>query len=487
MALRKTLIAFLAGLGLFSLAACEELDVVLTYRTPLYVEGAPEALPVSVVAPGKLTAAILTNSGWQRMSMFSELPKRFAVQTGIHDRVQIIMEHRGILDVYPGSLVVIGDTEMSNVSVLQGKCAFMPLVRQFADEYARLSSDAARIAFIESIKKRYLEEKNNMLFVRNPFTIETSFSAQAAAKGRSFSIMIDANHALDFNDFRLDNLRPAFALIRSNAAHGDYRYMAVTGLDIYENTRNLHFSAAAQDTTGNWIKLRTFIPTEAWQYSLQNGQKLVADASAGNGDPQVFLQRYRARLEIKKQDPVFWRQYCARLEQQNRQIGFYWKSQQVLQQSALITRTELVFNKIFSTMCPQKYWRGNFIAPVSGVITSGFGHYRYYYGGFSSVHRAVDIANVIGTPIQSPNAGKIVYVGNTPDRGNNIVIDHGLGVYSCFFHLSEIFVDKDDIVRQGDVIASMGNTGLSTGPHLHWEMVVNGRRVNPLDWMKNRF
>lgn len=466
--------------------ACEEIKTVLAYRTPIYIEGAPEVM--SVDDKVAVNASILTNPGWQQMLPYSELPKQFAVQTGLRDRVQIIMEHRGILDVYPGTLVVIGDCNLSNVSVLQGKCAFMPLVKPLADAYEALKTDDERVEFVRQIKRRYLEEKNNMLFVKNPFVIETTFSSQVAPKGKSFSIIVDSNHVLDFGDFKLDKLRPSFALIRSNASSGEgYRYMAVTGLDIYENADRLHFTAAAKDVSGNWVKMRTYIPTEAWRASLLNGSHVKADNHPDQADKDVFVRRYRERLRQSMEDPAFRGRYMASLEQQNRQIGFYWKSQQVLRQSALIAIKERIFNQIFATVSPVKYWGGNFSIPATGVITSGFGHYRWYYGGFSSVHRAIDIANVVGTSIHAPNAGKVVYVGNTPDRGNNIVLDHGLGVYTCLFHLSEMFVEKGDIVRKGDVIASLGNTGLSSGPHVHWEMVVNGRRVNPLDWTSRKY
>ncbi|GEM_PF-4132616 len=466
--------------------ACEEIHTVLAYRTPIFIEGTPEALPVD--AKTVISAAILTNSGWVPMQPYSELPEKFAVQTGIKDRVQVIMEHRGVLDVYPGSLVVINDCTLSNVTVLQGKCAFMPLVKPLADAYNALKTDAERVEFIRQIKRRYLEEKNNLFFVKNPFVIETTFSSQAAPKGKSFSIIVDSNHVLDFGDFKLDKLKPSFALIRSNAASGEgYRYMAVTGLDIYENADKLHFTAAAKDVAGNWVKMRTYIPTEAWRASLLNGTSVNAGTQPVSEQSDIFVRRYRERLNLKMQNPAFKRSYLASLEQQNRQIGFYWKSQQVLRQSALIASKERDFTRIFATVSPVKYWNGNFAVPATGVITSGFGHYRWYYGGFSSVHRAIDIANVVGTSIHAPNAGKVVYVGNTPDRGNNIVIDHGLGVYTCLFHLAEMFVENGDVVRKGDVVASLGNTGLSSGPHVHWEMVVNGRRVNPLDWTSRKY
>jgi len=475
--------------GLFLVLACDDLSIILSYRSVLYLEGDPEYLAVRN-EPSSYTASILTNSGWTKMSLFRVLPERFAVQAGANDRAQIIMDEQGVLDVSPGSLVVVGGSEIGKVSVLQGKCAFVPLAKPLLETYASLGDDAARGEFLENVKRVYLEEKNDMLFAKNPFNIKTSFSSQALPKGRSFSILVDSNRILDFSNFKLDRLQPSFALIATNSGES-YRYMAVTGIDIYENTENLHFNTEACDRLGNWIKMRTYIPAEAWRYSVLTGSRLTSPKPADEDEARVFQSRFRAELEEKMKDPVFKRDYQARLEQQNRQVGFYWKSQQVMQQSAQqraqLQNQEAVYTRIFSTVSPHKYWQGNFIVPVSGVVTSSFGQYRYYYGGTSSTHRAIDIANASGTDIRAPNAGKVVLTGHTPDRGNNIVIDHGLGVYTCFFHLSEIYVLEGDMVRLGDVVAALGNTGLSTGPHLHWEMIVNGRRVNPLDWTKAKY
>ncbi|MDR2734256.1 MAG: M23 family metallopeptidase [Spirochaetota bacterium] len=464
--------------------ACEELSIILSDKSVMYFEGKPEYLAVHKTLPA-YTASILTNTGWTKMALFCVLPERFAVQTGADDRAQIIMENHGVLDVYPGSLIVVNGPEIQNVTVLQGKCAFVPLAKALLETWVSLRYDEERAEFLENAKQLYLEEKNGMYFAKNPFSIATSFSSQTVPKGRSFSIMVDSNRLLDFSNFKLDRLQPSFTLISSNSEPVEsYRYMAVTGIDIYENTDNLHFNSEARDRHGNWIKMRAYIPAEAWRYSVLTGSKLTYPGSANDEASLVFQKRFRAELEEKMKDPVFKREYQTKFEQQNRQISFYWKSQQVMQQSAVTRSFEPVYTRIFSTVSPDKYWQGNFIIPVSGVVTSGFGHYRYYYGGHSSTHRGIDIANTVGTGVHAPNAGKIVFAGHTPDRGNNIVIDHGLGVYTCFFHLAEIFVAADDIVQTGDVVASIGNTGLSTGPHLHWEMVVNGRRVNPLDWTK---
>jgi murein DD-endopeptidase MepM/ murein hydrolase activator NlpD len=94
----------------------------------------------------------------------------------------------------------------------------------------------------------------------------------------------------------------------------------------------------------------------------------------------------------------------------------------------------------------------------------------------------MDIAANMGDPVQAANRGRVALAEALKVRGNAVIIDHGLGVYSCYYHLSEIRVQKGQMIEKGQVIGLVGSTGLSTGPHLHWEMRVTGNPVNPIQW-----
>ncbi len=124
---------------------------------------------------------------------------------------------------------------------------------------------------------------------------------------------------------------------------------------------------------------------------------------------------------------------------------------------------------------PSRYYTDEFIA-VFGVRRN------YNYGALLYYHTGVDFygSNV---PIYAPAHGKVVFAGPLMIRGNVTYIDHGWGVYSGYFHQSEMFVQKGDIVEQGQEIGIVGSTGRSTGPHLHWEIWVGGVPINPLDWV----
>lgn len=146
--------------------------------------------------------------------------------------------------------------------------------------------------------------------------------------------------------------------------------------------------------------------------------------------------------------------------------------------------------ELVSKANPEKYWSGPFSVPGydPNWITSWFGNRRAYNGGpYSYFHTGVDYGGGPGLPIKSPAAGVVVFAGPLTVRGNATIIDHGWGVYSGFWHQSEFKVQVGDRVEAGQVIGLVGGTGRITGPHLHWEIWVNGVQVNPLTWLEQSF
>lgn len=138
---------------------------------------------------------------------------------------------------------------------------------------------------------------------------------------------------------------------------------------------------------------------------------------------------------------------------------------------------------IYANETPTKRWSGPFIMPVSGSITTTFGTARSYNDGpISEHHSGTDIAANEGTPVVAAAAGHVVFVGALTTRGNSVIIDHGLGVFTAYHHLSAFSVVEGQDVSHGQVIGAVGMTGLATGPHLHWELVVGGENVDPVYW-----
>jgi hypothetical protein len=122
---------------------------------------------------------------------------------------------------------------------------------------------------------------------------------------------------------------------------------------------------------------------------------------------------------------------------------------------------------------------GNFVQPVEGILTTPFGYTRYVNGKYDSSHMAVDLAAKEGTPIKATNDGVVALADSLYLTGNSIYLDHGMGLFSQYAHLSELRVKTGDRVKQGDIIGLVGTTGFSTGPHLHFTFWAHNVPVNP--------
>ena len=138
-----------------------------------------------------------------------------------------------------------------------------------------------------------------------------------------------------------------------------------------------------------------------------------------------------------------------------------------------------------SMLTPQLHWLGVFDPPSDGQITALYGEQRSFNGGpIEEYHTGIDFGGETGSAVSAANSGIVSWAGRTRRRGNGIIVDHGAGVFTGYYHLSEVLQTAGAVVEQGDLIARMGATGLATGPHLHWEVVVRGITVNPLPWLR---
>ena len=155
-------------------------------------------------------------------------------------------------------------------------------------------------------------------------------------------------------------------------------------------------------------------------------------------------------------------------------------------------------NNIINQRTPDRLWDGAFKAPVDvpkgysldpDCITDRYGNLRAYNDGpFDFFHAGLDLSACGNNlNIYAPARGKVVFAGPLTVRGNYTIIDHGWGIFSAFGHQAEIKVKVGDVVEPGQLIGLIGRTGRVTGPHLHWDIYVNGVPVNPLNWMVNAY
>ncbi|GAB4319892.1 MAG: M23 family metallopeptidase [Candidatus Zixiibacteriota bacterium] len=123
------------------------------------------------------------------------------------------------------------------------------------------------------------------------------------------------------------------------------------------------------------------------------------------------------------------------------------------------------------------------ISPVDGHLVRGYGIRPDPFTGVKRLHGGVDLSANIGTPVRAPANGRVTATGYQSQLGKMIKIDHGYNVETRYGHLSKILVKRGQTVKRGEVIGYAGNTGYSTGPHLHYEVHVDGRRVDPLKYI----
>jgi len=149
-----------------------------------------------------------------------------------------------------------------------------------------------------------------------------------------------------------------------------------------------------------------------------------------------------------------------------------------------VEREERQLKALFRGIREEKLWSGPFVRPVPGEITTGFGLRRVINGQPRNPHTGVDLRGEKGTPVKACNSGVAVLVAPLFFSGNSVILDHGWGIYSMYFHLSDTLAVEGDRVRTGAVLGRVGSTGRSTRPHLHWAVRINGARVDPLSLLR---
>lgn len=133
-------------------------------------------------------------------------------------------------------------------------------------------------------------------------------------------------------------------------------------------------------------------------------------------------------------------------------------------------------------------WRGRFVRPVPGTLSSPFGaRRRYNKGKMSSRHKGVDLRGTLGQPVRAGNRGIVTLaITDSTTYGGAVVVDHGGGLTSAYLHLGSVSVREGQMLKKGQVLGSVGQGGISTGPHLHWQIGLHGHPVHPMQWLAGK-
>ncbi len=140
--------------------------------------------------------------------------------------------------------------------------------------------------------------------------------------------------------------------------------------------------------------------------------------------------------------------------------------------------------KVYGTVTDESYINSKFILPMESFITSDFGKARVYNGSLKGYHSGTDFRAKVGTPIIASNDGVVALVKDRFYSGGTVLIDHGQGIYTCYFHMSAFDVKKNQKIKKGQVLGLSGKSGRVTGPHLHFAVRINAVQVDPLQFIE---
>lgn len=259
-----------------------------------------------------------------------------------------------------------------------------------------------------------------------------------------------------------------------------YKYRSVSYLTLLTNARNIN------ELNSRSFILRQIVKTDRELLEqVRADQQAVADAKA----KMDALVRRVARLETDLRNQQTELTEAQEEKQQllkdiSKERALYERQLAELEaeSQAIARRLRALMETPKGRARAEQRWSGRFIRPVDGRLTSGFGMRVHPIFKVRKMHTGIDIAAPAGTPIRAADSGVVVEAGYLRGYGYTVIIDHGGGVATLYAHCSALLVAVGQEVQRGQVIARVGSTGYSTGPHLHFEVRVNGEPVNPMGY-----
>jgi murein DD-endopeptidase MepM/ murein hydrolase activator NlpD len=267
----------------------------------------------------------------------------------------------------------------------------------------------------------------------------------------------------------------AFGLLSTIFFFCDYIQVRKKGVELTqlrqeteEQRSKIHFfSSKIEDLERQLSRLKDFDKKIRIIANLERGQETPSVMGMGGPSPSDVREKLRA----EKDETGLVHQMRTDVER--------LKSEAVSREESLSELEKLLQTKKEILVRTPSIW------PVHGWVTSGFGFRTNPFTGLTQMHEGLDISNRIGTPVIAPADGIVSDTGKDFSYGNVVVISHGFGITTRFNHLSKILVGAGQRVKRGDKVAEVGTTGKSTGPHLHYEVRVNGIPVNPVRYILN--
>jgi murein DD-endopeptidase MepM/ murein hydrolase activator NlpD len=215
---------------------------------------------------------------------------------------------------------------------------------------------------------------------------------------------------------------------------------------------------------------------------FRNGRSLVGLTGTG-----AFFGSGQPELRIQVDDHPPWSQPWQFTDPDDwtyQQLTLTGTAAEIDQASIAAERARLF--TLWEQKTPSPQWQAAFQLPITNYleISSHFGARRSYNGGpFASYHEGVDFSAYGGTAVFAAAPGTVILAEELTVRGGTVIIDHGLGIYTGYYHMSNVIATPEEVVEQGQLVGEVGTTGLSTGNHLHWDLLVNGVWVDAEAWL----
>lgn len=235
-----------------------------------------------------------------------------------------------------------------------------------------------------------------------------------------------------------------------------------------EQRSKIHFfSSKIEDLEGQLSKLKDFDKKIRIIANLEKGQESTSFMGMGGPSPSDVREKLKGEKDEKG------------LVQQMRTDIERLKSEAAAREESLSELERLLQTKKDVLISTPSIW------PAQGWVTSGFGFRANPFTGLNQMHEGIDISNRVGTLVTAPADGIISDIGSDWAHGKILVISHGFGMITRYSHLHKVLVRVGQKVKRGDKIAEVGMSGKTTGPHLHYEVRLNGIPVNPMRYILN--
>ncbi len=241
----------------------------------------------------------------------------------------------------------------------------------------------------------------------------------------------------------------------------------------------------------------TYISLVAVPFNKTKVKKFFVEVTDRAGNTSKISVPYRIRPRRLKKDRINISDNFLEQKMPDFEMNYPWVKGSTLLETFLNVNRKLrakngeQIKEICSSVTPEQFWQGSFKRLPRAASRANFADERFYFYKGKQIdhqfHMGVDLASKKHAEVPAANNGKVVFSDYLGIYGNTIIIDHGLGLYSMYSHLSEMTAEKGEMVLKGTLIGYTGTTGLAGGDHLHYGMVVNGIFVNPIEWWDRRW